>query len=307
MRGSIYYQTGQLTKVIFEEGAKKHDKNCDLSESYQKVSSFTTMETYRRTWNNFGIFLRDEYDIKNFEKVTSEHIEGYMLSKVDALKSKQYLEKISSALGKLGIALELFNQKVKGKYVSFDFSIRQEVLNHIRSEELVYDGYHNRAYQEPTVIIENLTSKKHQLAAQIQLCSGCRFEGIGFMRKSQLKGLSFDTVTKSDVWIVETKEKGGKVGEIYLTHELYLELQEYILVDGFFKIDYQEYAKDIRSTCKFLDIKPEGTHAFRWCFAQNRIKEYQVNSYTYDQALLGVSQEMKHNRISISEHYAYTS
>ena len=47
----------------------------------------------------------------------------------------------------------------------------------------------------------------------------------------------------------------------------------------------------------------EYLHGFRWTFAQNRVREYQNNGYTYEQALQGVSWEMKHYRASITEHY----
>ena len=56
-------------------------------------------------------------------------------------------------------------------------------------------------------------------------------------------------------------------------------------------------------TCSSMNIPAEGTHGLRWTFAQNRIREYQSNGYTYDQSLLKLSHETKHNRIQISQHY----
>ena len=53
MRGSVYYQSSQLVKQIFQEGAKKEDKINPNHEYYQMVSSYKTMESYRRVWNNF--------------------------------------------------------------------------------------------------------------------------------------------------------------------------------------------------------------------------------------------------------------
>lgn len=316
MRGSIYYQTSLLAKSVFKEGAQKQDKITPYNYDYKKVSSYQTMETYRRVWNNFGLFLRDEYGIKDFEKIEPEHIESYMLSKVDTNKerSKQYLEKISAALGKLETALENFIDYIKEKedYFSFprrpkrfDFSIRQKILDHIRDEGLVYDGYHNRVYQQPELLIESLETYEHRLAAKIQLFGGTRYEGVFKINENQLLGYSKDKVSNKDIGIIETKEKGGKVGNVNLSQDIYAELERYIDKNEVFKVDYQEYAKEIRQTCKKLNIKPEGTHGFRWTFAQNRIREYQSNGYTYDQALLGLSNETKHNRIQISEHYLY--
>ena len=53
MRGSVYYQSSQLVKQIFKEGAKKEDKINRIHEHYEMVSSYQTMESYRSIWNNF--------------------------------------------------------------------------------------------------------------------------------------------------------------------------------------------------------------------------------------------------------------
>ena len=303
MRGSIYYQTSLLAKAIFEEGATKEAKTEPYSVDYKKVSSFETMETYRRIWNNLGIYLKVEYGIKDFEHITSEHIESYMLQKIDISPSRQYMEKISSALGKLELAIERFRDGIYDQYVEYDFDIRKEVLKKIRQEELVYDGYHDRAYRQPLAIIEQLQDPKHKLAASMELESGARFEGVGLIKASQKIEKDIDPVTKKPIYKLETQEKGGKRGFIYLTEALYRELEGYLQRDGVFKIDYQQYAKAIREACKLLGIDAEGTHGFRWAFAQRRIVEYQEHGYSYLEALQGVSIEMKHNRITISEHY----
>ncbi len=303
MRGSIYYQTSLLAKAIFEEGATKEAKTEPYSVDYQKVSSFETMETYRRIWNNLGLFVKEEYGIKDFECITPQYIESYMMQKIDISPSKQYMEKISSALGKLALAIMHFRNDITRDFVEYDFDVRKRVLSHIRDEGLVYDGYHDRAYSAPLAIIKQLKDKKHRLAASMQLHSGARFEGVGLIKKSQKIKKGIDPVTKKEVYMLETKEKGGKVGFIYLSPKLYAELMVYLQADGFFKIDYQQYAKAIRDACKVLGIKGEGTHGFRWAFAQRRIVEYQEHGYSYLEALQGVSIEMKHNRINISEHY----
>ncbi len=303
MRGSIFYQTSLLAKCVFKEGLKKGDRVDRGSLDHNKVASFETMETYRSVWNNLGIYTKEEFGIKDFEQLSAEHIESYMLQKIDIAPSKQYMEKISSAIGKLSYALYVFRAEIDKNWKSYDFSIRQTVLNKIRTDGLVYDGYHNRVYQLPEQIIENLSGFEHKLAAKIQLTSGARYEGVGLIKKGQIKKQSVDPVTGKEIYLIETKEKGGKVGMIYLSPALHSELTDYIDKYGVFKIDYQQYSKDIRDTCKQLGVKPEGSHGFRWTFARRRIREYQANGYSYDEALLGVSNEMKHNRKDISEHY----
>ena len=82
MRGSVYYQSSQLVKQIFEEGAKKQDKINPNHENYQKVSSYKTMESYRRVWNIFFNYLKEHWKIRDFEKIEAHHIQAYMYYKI---------------------------------------------------------------------------------------------------------------------------------------------------------------------------------------------------------------------------------
>ena len=226
-----------------------------------------------------------------------------MMQKIDISPSRQYLEKISSALGKLELAIKHFRNDIYSDYVEYNFDIRKQVLKQVRDEGLVCDGYHNRVYREPLHIVEQLQDPKHRLAGMMQLESGARFEGIGLIKKTQKLEKGIDPVSKRDIYKLETKEKGGKVGFIYLTLRSYTLLKAYLDAEGPFEIDYQQYAKAIRKACVDLGIEPEGSHGFRWTFAQRRIVEYQEYGFSYLEALQGVSTEMKHNRIKISEHY----
>ena len=168
MRGSVYYQSSQLVKQIFEVGAKKENKINLNHEHYQKVASYKTMESYRNIWNNFFNYLSEHWKIKDFEKIESEHILAYMEYKVEYYPSKQYLEKISAALGKLEIALKLFSKNISKHEKEYDFSIRQTILDEARDLKLVANNYHNRAYSNPELLISNLKNPLHKLAAKIK-------------------------------------------------------------------------------------------------------------------------------------------
>ena len=110
-------------------------------------------------------------------------------------------------------------------------------------------------------------------------------------------------ITGKEVGVIETKEKGGKVGDVLISTTTYHDLESYLKTHKQFKINYSAYSTDIRDTCLSLNIKPQGSHGFRWTFAQNRVREYQRCGYSYEEALQGVSLEMKHFRASITEHY----
>ena len=154
MRGSVYYQSSQLVKQIFQEGLKKEDKiNLD-HEHYQFVSSYKTMESYRAIWNNFFNYLLEHWKLKDFEKTEDYHIQAYLDYKVEYYPSKQYLEKISAALGKLEIALKNFAKNIHNIAREYDFSIRQTILDEARDLKYVSNNYHNRAYNNPLFLIK---------------------------------------------------------------------------------------------------------------------------------------------------------
>jgi integrase len=261
------------------------------------------METYRNVWNNLGHYLREYWSIKDFEAITDEHISAYMAYKIEYYPSKQYLEKLSSALGKLELALKRYTLIKYGKSKEYNFNIRQLYLNNARKLKVVADGYHNRVYENPLHIIQNISKYEHRLAATIQLEGGARSEAVTLIKHSQLRGYRVDGITQKEVGVIETKEKGGKVGDVLISIQTYKELEDYLQNNKQFKISYSSYSADIRQTCLRLKIKPEGSHGFRWTFAKNRVREYQRYGYSYEEALQGVSLEMKHFRASITEHY----
>ena len=305
MRGSVYYQSAVLTKVIFVEGSKKENRINPDHEQYQCISSFKTMESYRNVWNNFFNYLKEHFKLKNCELINEDHIKNYIEYKIEYYPSKQYLEKITSALGKLEVAL---NKYSKDKYeipIIYDFKIRQELLTKAKDLQLVANNYHNRVYSDASLIIQHLHNSNHQLAANIQLQGGARSEGITLIKEEQLKGLKIDNISKQSVGIIETKEKGGKIGDVFISTETYQKLEDYFIYNdtSTFKIKYQDYLNDIKSSCERLNINYQGSHGFRWTFAQDRVRIYQKFGYSYEQALQGVSWEMKHFRASITEHY----
>jgi len=273
MRGSVYYQTAELTKLIFKEGIKKKEKINPNSEFYKMVSSYKTMESYRSIWNNFFNYLREHWQLKRCELITSDHVIAYMDYKIAYYPSKLYLSKINSALGKLEVALTRYSKLNDAVLKVYDFSKRLDIYNSAVELELVAINYHNRAYEEPLKLINNLNKFEHKLAATIQLEGGARLEGVSL------------------------------IGDILVSIATYNELSEYIKYKKLFKLKKEDYMKDIRESANLLNIQADGSHGFRWNFAQNRLLECSKAGYTYEQSLLIVSKEMKHNRAVITEHY----
>jgi len=303
MRGSVYYQTAELTRIIFQEGAKKQDRINPIHVNYQKIASYNTMKSYRNIWNNFFNYLKEHWSVKDCEKINSEHILAYIDYKVEYYPSKQYLQKIVSALGKLETALNHYSKLKYDFPIVYDFSIRNSLLTEATNLKLVADNYRNRTYFNPMELIENLSNPKHKIAAKIELEGGARVEACTLIQKEQLLGFEIDEITKNNKGVIFTKEKGGKEGNVYILVDTYKSLILEIETVGIFKINRAKYMKDIRETAKRLNITSEGTHGFRWNFAKRRLFEYANAGYTYEQSLLLVSKEMKHNRANITEHY----
>jgi len=261
------------------------------------------MESYRRVWENFFNYLKEHWLIKNFENIEPHHIEAYMQYKVEYFPSKQYIEKISAALGKLEFSLTLFSKNIHNINREYDFSIRQSILDNSRNLKLVINNYHNRAYINPSLLINNLQKPIHKIAAKIQYEGGARIEGVALIKKEQLLGHKIDYITSKEVGIIFTKEKGGKEGEVLISIPTYDKLIEYFTSKEIFRIKRQAYYEDIKQAAILSKENLEGSHGFRWSFAKRRMFEYAKAGYSYESSLQQISSEMKHNRASITEHY----
>lgn len=303
MRGSVEYQTAQLTQKIFRKGIKKQERTNPNSDHYSMVSSYQTMASYRQVWNNLFHYLREHWGIKNCEKIEDIHIAAYMDYKIEYYPSKQYLEKISAAIGKLEVALKRYTLEKYCMESTFDFSVRKKILKAATDLNRIATNYNNRAYRNPKSIIEAMTCPLFRLAAMMQLEGGVRLEGVGLIKKEQLKGYRTDMVTMREVGVIETKEKGGKIGDILMSRESYQQLEKEIDISGKFQINRAKYMQCIRKVCRLLQVNEDGSHGFRWSYAQQRMLDYAKGGYTYEQSLQLVSQEMKHNRANITEHY----
>ena len=303
MRGSVTWQTGQLDRALFEEGVSKAQR-MDPGEKQGKISSYRTMETYRDVWNDFGKFAKAELGVKDLEKVDGDHVGFFMRAKIEEGAAKQYMEKITSALGALERALERFTEEKHGAAREYDFSQRLEVLHEAKTEGALKDGYHDRAYLDPDKVIGNMREEDHRLAAQLQREGGARLEGVSLIKEEQLRGLGIDKFTGREVGVFYTEEKGGKGGEVQVSTEAYERLKEHIEEHGSFAIDQREYQRDVHEAAITAGEDPEGSHGFRWNFAQERMEELQEKGkLTHDQARQEVSWEMKHERANITDHY----
>lgn len=261
------------------------------------------MNSYRKIWENFFNYLKEQWLVKDFQLIETHHVIAYIDYKIEYYPSKQYLEKISSALGKLEIALTMFANNVHCAGIHYDFSPRQIILDTARDLKKVSSNYHNRAYKDPVTLIQHLKEPKHQAAALMQYEGGVRIEGVALIKPEQLLGETKDPITNRFKWIIYTKEKGGKEGEVLVNLGTFFKVKRYHERGGVFKINRQAYYNDIKQACIACNETLEASHGFRWNYAKRRMFEYAKAGYSYEDSLLGVSNEMKHNRKDITNHY----
>lgn len=292
-------------KKIFVEGAKKLDRINPHHEHYNCIASYNSMETYRRVWNNLFNYLREHWKLKNCELIKYEHIEAYYLYKIEYYPSKQYAEKIVSAIMKLEFVLNKYSKEKYSNPITYDFQKLRRLFSASKKVDMLADVHKSRCFNNPYIVIDYLELSIHKLAALIQLESGARSEAVTLINKLQMKGIKFDDITKKKVGVIETREKGGKIGDVFISIKTYRLLEKYLEDKNIssFRIKYQKYANDIKQACLLAKENQNGSHGFRWTFARNRVREYQQHGYSYEQALQGVSWEMKHYRASITEHY----
>lgn len=303
MRGSPEYQASILIRKLFREGCKKIERIDPTHQHYQKLSSYTTADTYKKTFITLLYFAKDHWKIKDCTKIDSDVIEDYLYEKIDSGISQQYLERLSSAIGKFEIALKQFMVEEIGEDRHYDFSIRFAIVNEARRTGMVIDNYHNRAYQNPQQLIDSLSNPLHKIAAATEYEGGARISATTLIKSDQLIGYSVDPITGIEKGLIMTREKGGIRKEVMVSKKTYAQIEQYINQNGLFKIDRQQYMTDIRESCKAIGIPPSGSHGWRWSFCRRRMMEYAKAGYTYEQSLQAVSWEMKHQRLKITTHY----
>lgn len=333
MRGSKANILEEICKVIYQPELSKIDQKKE-----GLLANAHTVEAYKNIWQEVIQFVLVECKTKDFQRIESMHIENYFSQKLQTGITIQYAELISSAIGKLEIALKRLAYQYQNvqNYALYDFSIRFKLLKEAKEKNFLKKGsrvkYYSRAYSNPKELINALTNPMFKLAATIQLEGGTRIAAVEniytlkciksekliinglkhlpVIRQTkqhvfvaQLQGISLDPYTKKESGYLFTVEKGGKPGLIRISIQTYQTLQLYLNESGSFKINYYLYISALKEAAEKTNQIYYSSHGLRWNYAQNRITELQECGYSFAQAEQMVSLEMKHNRPSITQHY----
>jgi len=217
-----------------------------------------------------------------------------MIAKSNQNITEQRLELISSAIGKLEIALTKFYDKINlgvpSEHRIYDFSNRQKILNEARNQQLVKETSDEpafyRAYENPEAIIEAIEDEKYQLAARIQYEGGARLEAVQridiymtiktskltdnnlkdidnkiidkiYSKVNQMQGIKLDTFAKVEKGQLLTIEKGGKPGIVQISILSYQKLQNFLQNDGVFSININHYRRALRHQWQLVKLTME--------------------------------------------------
>jgi integrase len=264
------------------------------------VFSFATADAYREVWLQLFRFAKNTYGVKDIEKLKGQHVGAFLRQKIQGEVAFATFAQYTSAVAKLDQALSLFSQ---GKGISRQDSFSSEIeLCRVEAKDL--DRFElNRAFDDPLALCEALDNVVYKTAAKMQLQGGARIHEVSLVRYEQLRDKRPDPISGRVKGWFEAQAKGGKIVEIGLAADTYNMLLALIRKNGEFHFDEDAYRRALAKAAQQTGQEYTGSHGLRWCFAQDRMQECQQYGLSYEQALLRVSQEMGHERASITRHY----
>ena len=304
MRGNINYQVHQVFQTIIRFGESKHEAKAEArSEGAQTwhdigkeigIYSYATADQYRDISKDLMNYTREQFGIKDIEKLQSEHIQSFLESKIAEGVRYSTFQKYAAAMEKLEVALNKYAESHNtGLEYHFDLSsVRQQ------ASETLERNQQTRAYEDPKALIENIQNSDYKIIAQAQ------YEG-GF-RISELNHLSEKNFREDNVFKV-ISGKGGKDREVPLSKETYNALKSLLdkadKSDGKYKFNMDTYRNTLKEAAQASNQDYTGSHGLRWNFAQEKFMDLQAHGKTYEQALQIVSNLLGHERPDITEHY----
>jgi hypothetical protein len=318
MRGNIRYQVYTLFEQVKAFGQSKYMAKCEFAKEIKNkgliynsqnltertgVYSHKTADNYRAEMRQCFQYVKDNFGIKDIEKITGDHIKAYLSDKIERTGgNKNTIAASASAVVKMAVALD----KLHGNDVS---SPDRHVADYRRGIAEAQEGRvlerpeQKRAYQEPQALCDCLKHDIHRVAAQLVAETGVRVSGALSIRPGKAESGEYKYFL--DERFFSFRSKGGQYNERIISQELADKIQTYIDKNEMFEVNYRKYLNDIKQAAfasgQAYDSK--GTHGLRWNFAQMLHSELIEMEHSEKEADLIVSNEMSHHRAYITRHY----
>lgn len=312
MRGSTVGQIAALYKHsgIAQQGSSKHEAKeiareggaQSWSDIGREIGVFSegTADRYRDVWRSAFEHAKTEHYIKDVEKLTPAAVQSYLQSRVEQGVAHSTYQVEAAALAKLEQALNRYSE-AHDRGNTYDF---RSAISESRAEAHTLSKFDSsRAYEDARGLVAAVSDRDHQLTAAVQLESGSRIHEASLIKPDQLQGYRPDPTTGDQRGVIAYQGKGGKMGEHLVSPGTYQALEQRIQERGEFRIDKDAYRDSLRDAAAETGQSYTSSHGLRWNYAQDRFKEIQEHGGSYEKALAQVSQEMGHERASITEHY----
>lgn len=287
---SIVKQMSDIANESMRIGEKKHQAKID-GTAKTGIFSFKTAVAMKSTWSNFGKFCREEFGLRDIQKITPAMVREYLSKKAydDEVSAKTFVN-ICSRVEKFCTALE----SKRGVDVS---ELRAEIKEcRAFTEDLRSAKNTNRAYLDPEKTISRIEDPKCRLAAKLQFEGGARISEISKLDKRNL--------TPNEGEIVLRNTKGGLVRTTKVSPETYEELLKIIAEKGQYRLDVKKYRDDLREAALLTGDDPKkSTHGFRFNFAQRLYFQLIAEGMSPPMAKSRVSSRLGHKRSEITERY----
>lgn len=313
MRGSVIGQVNYLWQYsgLNRIGESKHAAKDaaramgartwhDIGKSIG-VHSYSTKGAYQDVWKQSFAYAKQNFGVRDLEKLEGRHIHSFLQSKLDAGRANSTIRQYCAAHEKLERALNNYAQE-KGSGKTYDFSRElKEIRNAANQSAPRFNG--SRAYKDPDRLVQNIHDDRFRTIASVQRESGARLHEVRF-DGGNLRGI------QGEKGVLSVKGKGGKIREIRVERSTYQKIEKEVnkLQPGQKwgvgnKVDRNTYRDSLKEAARATGQEYHGSHGLRWNYAQDRHREVQQEGKTYLESLPQVSQEMGHERGDITEHY----
>lgn len=305
MRGSVSSQMGHVWSQIDGIGVSKAETRAESAltsvEGNRAVSGLVHSLEYKdeifKTGVQLGNFAREEFGIKNMEKIDGEVVQRFIDQKIEAGVSAGTLNNQISHLAKIETALERIAENAGREYEGFSRADLREARETI-AERAESTMHVNRAYEAPGAIISNLERAEY-VVGRLQLEHGLRVSEATQISEKQLNG---NTLTYQG--------KGGMIQSKELSPALADKIREH-MENGRFSVDQNHYRESLRESARVEGQKYTGSHGLRYNYAQTTyVERYEQNreagmdtKEAHSDAMRYTSQEMGHQREEITGHY----
>lgn len=295
--GSMKRQTTHTMNALFTPGVSRHELKRD-EDAGQWIVSINTMKKYTRACVSFTEWCRDYYGIRDIRQVTPAMAEEYVQRQRDEEKAGGTIGRIKAAIRKLDQAM-----RVKG-HRPRDAPPLLEPGGGWHSDRRPERAYAPEAAER---IIENMTQHARDpqtpLVAKVQWATGARID-----EAVRLRGEGID----AEGCRVTLKGKGGKVRTVEVDPKWQAFLAEIedradghrdgYAFQGRSSLD-RRTRDAVRCACERLGEDHYATHGFRKCYAQERYRALRGQGLDDEEARLGVSHDLGHNRLDVTYSY----